>query len=127
MIDWIFFGRLLFLPIGLTIGVIAIYFDYTYVGIGILTGFTIPIYTRLHGEQYALTFGFTLAAISLVGFSVSIYYTNKYGMSFQELGKAFHLPKYIRRAPFISVAGLTSSIVTISYCLVRRWWGTKAI
>jgi hypothetical protein len=126
MIDWILFERLLFLPVGLALGAIAVYFGFTYVGIGIIAGFAIPVYAHLRGEPaYTLTFGFALATISLVSFSVSIYFANKYGMSFQELDEARHLPKYIRRAPYISVFGLTSSIVTISYCMVRRWWKSK--
>lgn len=127
MIDWILIERLIFFPVGLALGMIAVYFGFTYVGFGILVGFIIPIYAHLRGEPvYTLTFGFGLAAISLLGFFVSLYFANEYSMSFQELDKARHLPKYIRRAPYFSVSGLTSSLVIICYCMVRRWSGSDA-
>ncbi len=113
--------RALFLPIAIGLAFIAIRYDFTYIGLGILFGVALVIYEYVkEGETYSLKFGIIFLAIGIIGFILSLYFSSKYGLSFQELTDSREFPRYIRRMPYYSVSLLMTGMVVVIYRLLGQ-------
>jgi hypothetical protein len=108
--------------IALLVGVLAVYFNISYLGTGILIGVVISVLFRVErGSRKAVNTGVIMIAMALIGFVYSWYLSGEYHLSFVELAEHEELPEYVQAAPYFSVAFFTAGVMDLlHYVLIGK-------
>lgn len=114
--------RFIFLPVAIVVALSAWYLGFGYIGLGILIGIAIPVFSAVRGESFVSGFqtGAFIVLLGLACYVGAIYFARKYGMSLEELDAAREVPKHIRRLPYYGIAAMTTGIVMIVFNIVDR-------
>lgn len=114
--------RFLFILIGLALGMAAWYFDFGYLGLGILIGLAVPCLSVIRGASFTSSFntGALIALTGIVCYLAAVFYCNKYGMSLAECYAASVFTKHIRRLPFYGISCLTAGIIIMIFDILGR-------
>jgi hypothetical protein len=114
--------RIIFLPVCIAVAISAWYLGFGYIGLGILIGVAIPVFSAVRGEPFVSGFktGAFVAFLGIACYLGAIYFARKYGMSLEELDVAREVPKHIRRLPYYGIAAMTTGVVLIVFSVIDR-------
>lgn len=114
--------RIIFLPVSIAVAICAWYLGFGYIGLGILIGIAIPVFSAVRGESFVSGFetGAFVVFLGIACYLGAIYFAGKYGMSLEELDVAREVPKHIRRLPYYGIAAMTTGIVLIIFGFIDR-------
>ena len=114
--------RLAFIPVAIVLASIAIYFDFTYVGFGVLIGITLPFCWALNGEKIipSIELGGLIGLIGLACYIAAKYVALKNGLTLEELDAARKYSKFIRRLPYYSITAITTGLVLVIMGVLKK-------
>jgi heme/copper-type cytochrome/quinol oxidase subunit 1 len=114
--------RLLFLPIAIALAIISTSFHLSNLAYGFVVGIALVIFNVLLGNKgyFELRLGFWMSVLGAVCLVVSMFLSNRHGLSFEGLLNDVNLPKFVRRLPIFGVSLTTIGIVIILTNFIRK-------
>jgi hypothetical protein len=114
--------RLALLAVGIVVALIAIQLNLTYVGLAVLIGIAMPVFSIVRGSD---TFSSAMSAyvFVVIGFGLLVlayFICDHYGIPFETLDEDRSFPRVIRRLPYFGIVFLTSGCTAMAIAIFRR-------
>jgi hypothetical protein len=106
--------QIYFYGLCIAFAVIAIYFDLSYFGQGVLVGTGVAVAVTV-GSEPPIELALVSCVIGLIFLAMAYYFATEYGMSFEMLDKTRSVGKFIRRLPYYAIAASTIGILLVAY------------